>query len=303
MAGFTDSAMRIVCREWGADLTFTEMVSAKAVRYGDKKTFTLSRIDEREGDCILQLFGNEPDTLAFATETLLSTAEIKPVGIDINMGCPVHKIFSNGEGSALMKKPSLIYEIVKATREATDLPLSVKMRLGVDDAHKNAVECALAAESAGADFITVHGRTRAQMYGGKSDLESIAEVKRALHIPLIASGDVVDGESALRTLETTKADAIMIGRAAIGNPFVFAEIKSALEGTPPREITLEMKMATALRQLSLAIELKGEHTAVLESRKQLAIYFKGRTGASALRGALNTATTYDEIKNLLSALG
>ncbi|MBQ8289642.1 MAG: tRNA dihydrouridine synthase DusB [Clostridia bacterium] len=303
MAGFTDSAMRIISREWGADLTFTEMVSAKAVRYGDKKTLTLSRIDEREGDCILQLFGSEPDTLAYATEALLATAEVKPVGIDINMGCPVNKIFQNGEGSALMKNPSLIYDIVKSTRSATDLPLSVKMRLGVDDAHKNAVECALAAESAGADFITVHGRTRAQMYSGESDLLGIAEVKSALHIPLIASGDVVDGESALRILSRTGADAIMVGRAAIGNPFVFAEIKSALDGNAKREITLENKRESALRQLSLAIELKGEHTAVLESRKQLALYFKGMKGASALRGALNTATTYAEIKRLLSAIG
>ncbi len=303
MAGFTDSAMRIISREWGAELAFTEMISAKAVKFGDKKTYSLSRIDGREGDCVLQLFGSEPDTVAYAARTLLAAAEIKPVGIDINMGCPVNKIFQNGEGSALMKSPDLIYKIVKATRDEIDIPLSVKLRLGIDESHINAVECALAAEAAGADFVTVHGRTRKQMYSGKCDLEAIGNVKRALHIPLIASGDICDGESALNTLSLTGADAIMVGRAAIGAPFVFSEILSALGGEECPKITLDTKKRVALRQLSLATELKGEECAVLESRKQLALYFRGVPGASALRVRLNSATTLDEVACIIEGLG
>ncbi len=304
MAGFTDSAMRRLAHRFGADITFTEMISAKAVVFGDKKTNALAKIERDEGPCILQLFGSEPETLAAAADKMSAAQDggDKPVGIDINMGCPVHKIFSNCEGSALMKNPDIIYRIVKAVRERIELPLSVKLRLGTDIEHINVVECALAAEGGGADFITVHGRTRAQMYSGVCDLESIAKVKQALHIPLIANGDVTDGASALNTFSTTSADAIMVGRAAIGNPFLFAEIKAALDGRMPPEVTLDTKRQVALEQLTSAAALKGEHTAVLESRKQLALYFRGIKGASALRGALNQATTVAEVEALLSDL-
>ncbi len=305
MAGFTDSAMRKVAHDWGAELTFTEMISAKAVEFGDKKTRALARIEKFEGPCVLQLFGNDPEVIARAAGVMsreYGEDANPPVGIDVNMGCPVHKIFSNAEGSALMRDPELIYKIVKRTREEIDIPLSVKLRLGVDSEHINAVECALAAESAGADFITLHGRTRVQMYSGKSNLETIANVKRALHIPLIANGDVADAESALLTLKTTGADALMVGRAAIGNPFVFAEILAALDGGDMPEVTLELKKQVALRQLTLASELKGERTAVLESRKQLALYFRGINGAAALRGRLNSALTLREVESMLDEL-
>ena len=304
MAGFTDSAMRALCYRFGADVTFTEMISAKAVVFGDKKTHALAKIGKDEGPCILQLFGSDPQTLATASGIMSSAREggVSPVGIDINMGCPVHKIFSNGEGSALMKNPALIYKIVKAVKSEIDLPLSVKLRLGTDKENINVVECALSAEAGGADFITVHGRTRTQMYSGACDLESIADVKRALHIPLIANGDITDGQSAKRALSITGADAIMIGRGAIGNPFIFGEIKAVLDGGAPPEITLDLKRRTAIEQLKATASEKGECTAVLEARKQLALYFKGMRGASALRGALNQATTIDEVEQLLAEI-
>ena len=301
MAGFTDRAMRLVCREWGVEYSVTEMISAKAVVFGDKKTLTLAKIGEDEGDVALQLFGSEPDVMAKAVEVMQNGTPgyAKPVAIDINMGCPVHKIYSNGEGSALMKSPELIEKIVRAAVGSTDLPVSVKLRLGVDREHLNATECALAAQSAGASFIALHGRTRSEMYSGTADLESIKNVKSALQIPLIANGDIVDGASAIRALQATGADGLMIGRGAVGNPFIFKEIAAALEGksfTPP---TLEERASMALRQLEYAILDKGEAVAVPEARKQTALYLKGFRGAAAIRAAINKATSFDEVKRAI----
>ena len=306
MAGFTDYAMRAVAKKYGAELAYTEMVSAKAIEFGDKKTHTLAKIYADEGKTALQLFGSDPEIMARSAYKMQSAVDssdgIAPVMIDINMGCPVHKIFSNGEGSALMKSPELIYEIVKRTKENISLPLSVKLRAGVDVSHINAVECALAAESGGADAVTVHGRTRTQMYQGKCDLEIIKNVKQALHIPVIGNGDIVDADSALNMLSYTKADGIMIGRGAIGNPFLFEEIICAISGKPMRKIPREERIDTALLQLSLAISDKGEGVAVRESRKQIALYFKGWRGAAELRGNINKAETYSEVRDLILAL-
>ena len=301
MAGFTDRAMRLVCREWGVEYSVTEMVSAKAVTFGDKKTLALARIGEDEGRVALQLFGSEPDVMARAVEIMHGGVEgyARPVAIDVNMGCPVHKIYSNGEGSALMKSPELIEKIVRAACGATDLPVSVKLRLGVDREHLNAVECAQAAERGGASFIALHGRTKSEMYSGTADLESIENVKSALHIPLIANGDIVDGESAVRALSVTGADGIMVGRGAVGNPFIFKEIAARLDGedfTPP---TLEVRAMTALRQLEYAIADKGEAVAIPEARKQTALYLKGFRGAAAIRAAINRATSFDEVKRAM----
>ena len=301
MAGFSDRAMRLVCREWGVEYSVTEMISAKAVVFGDKKTLTLARIGEDEGEVALQLFGSEPDVMAKAVEVMQNGTPgyAKPVAIDINMGCPVHKIYSNGEGSALMKSPELIEKIVRAAVGSTDLPVSVKLRLGIDREHLNAIECALAAQSGGASFIALHGRTRSEMYSGTADLESIKNVKSALQIPLVANGDIVDGASAVRALQVTGADGLMIGRGAVGNPFIFEEIRAALEGksfTPP---SLEVRAATALRQLEYAISDKGEAVAVPEARKQTALYLKGFHGAAIIRAAINRATSFDEVKRAI----
>ena len=301
MAGFTDRAMRLVCRKHGAEFSVTEMVSAKAVCFGDKKTHALARIKEDEGMCAVQIFGSEPDIMARAAE-ILSRGEdggVPPAAIDINMGCPVHKVYSNGEGSALMKNPDLIYKIVERVSKSIDVPCTVKMRAGIDENSKNAVECALAAEAGGAVAVAVHGRTRAEMYSGNADMEIVKDVKKSLHIPVIANGDITNGEEAMRVLLETGADGIMVGRGAIGNPFVFSEIISALSGENYTLPTLEERIETALLQLSEAIAEKGENIAVRESRKQAALYIRSFRGAAAVRAEINRAETYDEVKRAL----
>ena len=301
MAGFTDSAMRKICHRYGAEYTVTEMVSAKAVVYGDKKTYKLARITEDEGPCALQIFGSEPEIMAEGARLLSEPIDggCSPVAIDVNMGCPVPKIFGNAEGSALMKNPDLIYKIVNALTRATNLPVTVKLRLGVDRMRLNAIECALAAESGGASLIALHGRTRSEMYGGMADYEEIARVKEKINIPLVANGDVTDATTAIRAFRETGADGIMIGRGAIGNPFIFAEIKAALENreyTPP---SIEERAEAALSQLKMAISEKGEEVAVRESRKQIALYFKSFRGSAALRAEINRALTLSEVETAL----
>ena len=304
MAGFSDRAMRRICADMGAEYSVTEMISAKAVTFGDKKTYTLANIRPDEGSVALQIFGSEPEIMGRAAH-ILSTRDFgegytSPCAIDINMGCPVHKIFSNGEGSALMRDPELIYRITKAVKENTDLPVTVKHRTGVDEKSLNAVECAMAAESGGASLITVHGRTRVQMYSGTVNREIIKNVKQSVHIPVIANGDILSGADAVSMLRDTGADGVAIGRGAVGNPFIFREIIATLEGgvfVPP---TLEEKVKIALMQLRLAIEDKGERVAVPESRKQIASYLHSFKGAVAIRARINLATEYGEIERILT---
>ena len=303
MAGFSDRAMRRVCHEMGVEYSVTEMISAKAVTFGDKKTFSLAGIRPDEGPVALQIFGSEPDIMARAAEILskrdFGEGFCSPCAIDINMGCPVHKIFSNGEGSALMRDPDLIYRITKAVFESTDLPVTVKHRTGVDPKSLNAVECAQAAESGGAALITVHGRTRVQMYSGEVDRETIRKVKQSVQIPVIANGDIISGADAVSMLEYTGADGIAVGRGAVGNPFVFKEIICALESREYVEPTLAEKTQVALWQLRLAIEDKGERVAVPEARKQIASYLHSFRGAAGIRAKINQALTYGEIENIL----
>ncbi len=303
MAGFSDRAMRRVCHEMGAEYAVSEMISAKAVTFGDKKTFSLAAIRDDEGPVALQIFGSEPDIMARATEILtkkeLLEGYVYPSAIDINMGCPVHKIFSNGEGSALMRDPELIYKIVKATVGSTDLPITVKHRTGIDADHLNAVECAQAAESAGASLITVHGRTKTQMYSGAVDRETIKKVNMSVQIPVIANGDILSGADAISMLDYTGADGIAIGRGAVGNPFIFREIISCLEGRDYIRESLDKKVEMALWQLRLAIEDKGERIAVPEARKQIASYLHSFKGAAQIRARINQALTYSEIESIL----
>ncbi len=299
MAGFSDIAMRILCHRYGSDYSVSEMISAKAVTYGDKKTFSLAKISENEGPTALQIFGSDPDIMAEAARILTEGSDgIKPCMIDINMGCPVHKIFSNGEGSALMRNPELIEKIVSAVRKSIKIPVTVKIRKGIDDSNINAVECAKAAEAGGANAVCVHGRTRVQMYSGTSDRKIIEKVKLSLHIPVIANGDITSGEDAVKMISDTGADGIAVGRAAVGNPFIFSEIKAFLNNksyTPP---TIEERIEAALLQLRLSVENKSEKNAVLEARKQIALYVKGVRGASEIRGRINQAASYSEVEKL-----
>ncbi len=303
MAGYTDRGMRLVCHKYGAEYSVTEMVSAKAVCFGDKKTHALAKIKSDECPCSVQIFGSEPDIMARAAE-ILSHGEdggVLPVAIDINMGCPVNKVFSNGEGSALMRNPDLIYKIVKGVTGAIDIPCTVKLRAGVDSASRNAVECALAAEAAGAAVIAVHGRTRVEMYSGKADMQVVKDVKKSVQIPVIANGDICSGADAVCILAETGADGIMVGRAAIGNPFVFSEILAAFSGEKYSPPTLEERIAAALFQLGEAVAEKGESVAVREARKQIALYLRSFRGAAQIRAEINRAETFTEVKRALDS--
>ena len=299
MAGFSDYAMRRLAFEWGAEYSVTEMISAKATVYSDKKTLRLARITSHEAPTAIQIFGSEPQIMAEAANILSSGEDVSPVAIDINMGCPVHKIYSNGEGSALMKNPTLIHDVTAAVVKATSLPVTVKLRLGIDAQSINATECALAAESAGAAAITLHGRTRTQMYSGYADMSEVAKVKSALRIPLFANGDINTAADAIRVFAQTNADGIMIGRGAIGNPFIFSEIKAVLSGEKFSLPELSVIKETALTHLYYAASEKGEHTAVHEARGQLAKYFHSFRGCAELRGKINRAEKIAEIEALI----
>lgn len=303
MAGYSDSAMREVCHTFGAELAVTEMISARAVAYGDKKTLRLAKIGASEGAVALQIFGSEPSVLAEAAAKLslpIGEEYASPVAIDINMGCPVNKIFNNGDGSALMRSPTLIYDIVRAASRATALPITVKLRLGIDRDNINATECALAAEEGGASLLTLHGRTRADMYSGLADREKIAKVKEAIRIPLVANGDVTSGESALDMLSVTGADGIAVGRGAVGNPFIFSEILAVLRGEEIPSYTRAERVETAIRELRLAVADKGERVAIPESRGRIAAYIRAFPGAARIRERVNTALTLAEIEKILT---
>ncbi|MBR6053258.1 MAG: tRNA dihydrouridine synthase DusB [Clostridia bacterium] len=301
MAGYTDRAARLICRKYGADFTESEMVSARALVYQDRKSAPLARLlfDELPG--AVQLFGSDPAIIAEAAKIVASgtAGGVPPTAIDLNFGCPVRKIVSNGEGSALMRDPNKIGRIVSAVVKAVDLPVTVKIRAGWDASEKNAAECARAAESAGCSAIFLHARTRSQFYSGAADLSVIREVKRAVSVPVVGNGDVVDAKSALRMLNETGCDGLMVGRAAVGRPFVFREIRAAIDGKPIPEVTPAERLEAALRQLDLAIEDKGEKIAVLESRKQAAQYLFGLRDAAAFRREICEAKTREEVEAIL----
>lgn len=306
LAGVSDRAFRKVCRLHGAEYLTSEMVSAAAICYGDKKTPELCRFDEDEMPLSLQLFGSRPDFLAEAARrisdgTLADYVKL-PAAIDINMGCPVRKIVSNGEGSALMKNIPLAEKIVRAVTDATSLPVTVKIRAGFDEGSKNAPEVAKALEGAGASMICVHGRTRAEMYSGKADLDIIAEVKRAVKIPVVGNGDIFSAEAAKRMFEYTGCDGIMIARGAMGNPWIFDELHAFFDGkefTPP---TVEERVAEAARHLDLMCKFKEERFAIPEARKIMSLYIHGIKGAADARGKINAAATAEEMKEILYSL-
>lgn len=304
MAGYTDFAMRTVCREMGAEGLVTEMVSAKAVVFGDRKTIPLARVSAEECPCAVQLFGHEPEVLAEAARIVAAGVGggVTPTMIDLNMGCPVHKIVSGGDGSALMRDPALAERIVRAVRDAVKIPVTVKIRLGWDDAHRNAPEVARAAESGGADAVFVHGRTRTQFYAGTADYRGIGEVVRAVSLPVIGNGDVRDAEGGARLLRESGCAGIMVGRGAVGNPFLFRTLAALLSGQPlPPPPTAAEKYAVAKRQLTLAAKEKGESVAVLEARKHLGEYLRGIRGGSAARAEIFRAESAGEMLRILAA--
>lgn len=295
MAGVTDAAFREVCREQGAALTCTEMVSAKALVFGDKKTKQLLYISPDDHPCAAQIFGHEPEVMAQAAKIALE--ESGADFIDINMGCPVGKVVKSGDGSALMKTPELAGEIIDAVVHAVPVPVTVKFRKGWDGGSVNAVDFAHQCEQAGVSAIAVHGRTRVQMYAGKADWDIIREVKQAVKVPVIANGDIFTGEDAAHILRYTGADGAMIGRGSFGDPWLFARANAAIQGLPePSLPPLPERMQTAFRQVSRAAELKGERLACIEARKQLSWYLKGVPHASYYKQRLVTIESLHELE-------
>lgn len=319
LAGITDGPFRRICRGMGAAMVYSEMVSAKGLWYKDKNTGRLLEILDGEEPVAYQLFGHEPEIMAFAAQKL---AQNENALIDINMGCPVPKVVKNGEGSALMKNPQLVFDVVEAAVKHTAKPVTVKIRAGWDSSSVNAVEVASAAAAAGAAAVAVHGRTREQFYSGRADRTVIAAVKHALSIPVIGNGDVTDGSSALRMMHETGCDFVMVGRGALGNPWLFRELNAVWESvggnpdspealklmngsegfviTPPP--TIDERKEMMLRHFRDVMALKGEYSAVREMRKHVGWYLKGMPGSAAFRGRINQINNAQELEAAIKSI-
>ena len=296
MAGIADRAFRELCINYGAGYTVSEMVSSKGLTMGDKKSGELLTLGEIENPAGVQIFGDNPEIMAQAAKMCI---KYHPNIIDINMGCPAPKIAMNGGGASLMKNPLLAGEIIKAVSKAVDIPVTVKIRKGWDDENITAVELAKIAEKNGAAAITVHGRTRMQMYSGKVDYNIIAKVKKAVDIPVIANGDIVDEQSAAIMFEKTNCDAIMIGRGALGNPWIFRRINAYLnECRVLPDVSINEKMVVMLKHIQKIIEYKGEYTAMREAPHHAAYYTKGIRGGAALRKEISTFEHFEQLEEL-----
>lgn len=297
MAGVSDRAYRELCVRFGAAYCVSEMVSSKALSFNSKKSEELMEISDLERPCGIQIFGDDPKCMADAAKHAL---ENKPDIIDINMGCPAPKISSNGSGSALMKNPRLCGEIVKAVTAVTDIPVTVKIRKGWDDDSVNAVEVAKICESAGAAAITVHGRTRQQYYKPPVDYDIIRAVRESVSVPVIANGDIDSAEMAKEVMDITGCDLVMIGRATLGNPWIFSQINAYLENPNVKIHTpdLEERLGVMIEHIGKMVEYKGEHMAMLQARKLVVGYFKGMKGAAALRNEAGKIKTLDDLYEL-----
>lgn len=300
MAGVTDWAFRTICAELGANITITEMVSSRALVYKDQKSAALLR--KNEGSlCGAQIFGNNPAIMA---EAAVMALEISGCDfLDINMGCPMPKIANSGDGCGLMRTPELAGEIVEAVVKAVDVPVTVKCRLGWDKSSLNVVEFTKRMEGCGASMATVHGRTRGMLYSGVADWDYITKVKQNLSIPVIANGDIVSGETAVKCLKRTGADGIMIGRATFGDPWVFAEARAAMAGEPiPQRPPLSQRVDVAVRQLELAREDHGEKIACLEARKHFAWYLRGVSHSSYYKEQISSIATMDDVYRIADGI-
>lgn len=297
MAGVSDRAYRELCVRFGAAYCVSEMVSSKALSFNSKKSEELMEISDLERPCGIQIFGDDPKCMADAAKHAL---ENKPDIIDINMGCPAPKISSNGSGSALMKNPRLCGEIVKAVTAVTDIPVTVKIRKGWDDDSVNAVEVAKICESAGAAAITVHGRTRQQYYKPPVDYDIIKAVRESVSVPVIANGDIDSAKRAKEVMDITGCDLVMIGRATLGNPWIFSQINAYLENPNVKIHTpdLEERLGVMIEHIGKMVEYKGEHMAMLQARKLVVGYFKGMKGAAALRNEAGKIKTLDDLYEL-----
>ncbi len=318
MAGFTDYSFRTICREHGVEYTVSEMVSAKALCYEQiikkdnpslYKTAPLAAVESEELPMSIQLFGSEPEYVARAAQMIEDrsykecVSDTAPTAIDINMGCPMHKIVGNGEGSALMKNPKLAYEIVSATVKALKYtPVTVKIRAGWDCGSKNADEVARAVEAAGASLVCVHARTKEQMYEPGIDLGIIEKVKSAVKIPVIGNGDIKCATDAIDMMNKTGCDGVMIGRGALGEPWIFEEIAAAMDGVKYIVPTADKRLDVCLKHIALMREKKGEHIGSAEIKKHAALYIKGVRGAASLRDSIMKAKSTYEIENIINSL-
>ncbi|MBN1624482.1 MAG: tRNA dihydrouridine synthase DusB [Clostridia bacterium] len=296
MAGVTDAAFRAICSEHGYGLAYTEMISAKALMYKDKKTIGLLAKADEEPEPAIQIFGSDCESIKYAADYLSSTNT--PL-IDINMGCPAPKIVRNGEGSALMKDIEAAEGVIRATVENTDKPVTVKIRSGWNKDNINAIEFALMAQNCGVKAVAVHPRTRDMYYSGKADWSVVKAVKDNLEIPVIGGGDIFCAEDAFKMMETTGCDAVMVARGAMGNPWIFDNYNNLVSGKPITFIDIEERIATIRRHLELMIKYKGEHVAILEMRKHAAWYMKGVQGSSEFKRQVNICKSMEQLGELL----
>lgn len=297
LAGVTDIIFRGICKEMGCGLVYTEMVSAKALYYGSENTKELIKVSAKESPIAVQIFGSEPLIMAKACDYFNDNKDI--CLIDINMGCPAPKIVKNGEGSALMKNPELAASIVKEVKKASIKPVTVKFRKGFDDSNINAVEFAKRLEDAGADAVTVHGRTREQMYEGRADWDIIKQVKKQISIPVIGNGDIFSAEDALEITRKTHCDGIMIARGALGNPWIFREINQAIKGDKIIKPSIEEKIDLCIKHIKLSIDCYGENRAVREMRKNISWYLKGLKNSTNIKNKINSENNSNAVMEIL----